>query len=434
MCHSFGFYKPVTPLVFTSDGKYIGGLEHFKEHVVFTQLRRLYRVESDLKKPDRSKRAQLDLETCEEGMKKTADGPSLLDRIHKRLEEIREEGQIQIIDGDFEHVVQSGLEVTSIQFYVKRSQLLAPTNEDLSPLFGKELPFIRIPELTLDQDSAEGIDPDLEIVKDDFRHTSMSKESKDLSKESASVEEESKTEEESPDVSQEAVKESPEGEEAEELEQVHTEAGEMEEEEQDSLLLYKLTDFNLGDFIARFQGLLKKKEPVKSLPVVPVPKAIRTVCIPDSFVVESISDNFVLAAHPFPLIPGQLFIFPGEHTDQENRWLVRDISMTPNWIKVVNIPSQRPVYQDGILTDTIPGAEILMVKGHSGNLLAGRGYTVTGLDMGQLATHNSSLKVNTVKVTINHILTEQDWAVWFPLIRQTQAIGFFQWLPYGAKK
>lgn len=366
-------------------------------------------------------------------MKRVADGPSLLDRIHKRLEEIREEGQIQIIDGDFEHVVQSGLEVSASQFYVKRSQLLSPTNEDLSALFGKELPFIRIPELTLDQDPSEGIDPDVEILKEEFRHTSMSKESKDVSKESASAEEESKTEEESPDISQEVVKENVEGEEAEEPEQVHSEAGEVEEE-QDSLLRYQLTDFNLKDFMARFQGLLKKKEPVTSQPVVPVPKTIKTVCIPDSFVVESISDNFVLAAHPFPLIPGQLFIFPGEHTDQEGRWLVRDISMTRNWIKVISIPPQKPVYQDGILTDTTPGVEILMVKGHSGNLLAGRGYTATGLDMGQLGTHNSSLKLNSVKVTISHILTEQDWGVWFPLLRQTKAIGFFQWLPYGAKK
>ena len=437
MCHSFGFYRPVTPIVFTSDGKYIGGLEHFKEHVTGSQLRRLYRLESDLKKPERMSRAALDLELSESQKLSQSQGPSLLSRIQKRTREIRDDGQIQIIDGEFEHVVEAGLEVSSRQFYVKRSQLLTPTNEDLAGLFGKELPFVRAPELLFDLESSEGIDPSLDIMKDELRDGSASptKESKDISKESQS--QDVSRSEESPDLSMEpnTAKSPGEGsdQDGEEQEAEQPVIDDSASDVNDSLLVYQLTDFNLKDFINRFQGFLKKKEPHKVDPLVPVPKTMKTVCIPDSFVVEPISDNFILAAHPFPMVPGQLFVFPGEHTDQEGRWLVRDISMTPNWLKLVAIPPQRPVYQDGILIDPVPPPEVIMVKGHSGNLLASRGYTTAGMEL-LMASRNSSLKLNTIKVTINHILTEQDWAVWFPLIRHTEAIGFFQWLPYGCKK
>lgn len=36
VCSSFGFTKRVTPLIFTTDGKYIGSVDNFKSHVVST--------------------------------------------------------------------------------------------------------------------------------------------------------------------------------------------------------------------------------------------------------------------------------------------------------------------------------------------------------------------------------------------------------------
>ena len=431
VCHSFGFYRPVTPIVFTSDGKYIGGLEHFKDHVFPTQLRRLYQLDSDLKKPERMSRAELDLTSSEVARKLAAAGPGLVERVRKRLEEIRAEGQIQIIDGYFRRILQNGLEVSSSQFFVKESQLLTPTSEDLSHLFGKELPFVHAPELPFLSETPEATTLPADTTKENPADNSYSKESQ--SKES-SVEEESEGMA-SPDLSIETDKKlgnESGGENEEEPDQLPVEPVETPDLN-DSLVAYQVTDFNLKDFIRRFQGLLKKKEAVVTEEAVTVPKTMKTVCIPDTFVVEAVSDGFVLAAHPFPMVPGQLFVFQGEHTDQEGRWLVRDTSLTPNWQKLFTIPPQHPVFQDQSPSPvSIPG--LLQVYSHSGNLLSTRGYTLSSIDLAWMAPRNSALHLAPLSVTITHVLTELDWKVWLPLVRETGGVGFYQWLPYGAQK
>lgn len=350
-------------------------------------------------------------------------GPNLLARIAAKVKEVREEGLIQILDGLFDHVVEDGLE-----FYIKRSLLLTPTGEDMtSDISGRDLPFTVAPELAAV--SAPGSDmrenqpailtpEEALLVTQDEIQESQSASSPDMSMSSSVSRAQDQEEDESEDEEEKAppkVVISP----------VREKKGEL-----DVWLAMEISELNLKDFLVKFQSEGKLRSALHSEKPVEVPLGIHTIRLPPTYIVEGLDSGYILAVHPFPLIPGQLFIFTADYTDEDGNWLVRDLSLMQNWIRLVSLPPQRPFHSDSSARTT--STETVNVAGPA-IVLANRGFTSQFVPVSLQNPRYSSLSVDKLKVTMTHILTGQDWNIWYNLIKQTLAIGFYQWLPYGSR-
>lgn len=419
VCASFGFKRKTTPIVFTPDGALIGGLDEFRIHVMTMQLKQHYGVTTEIDSNLRVKRATADLQEAEEERMKAQIGPNLLARIAAKVKEVRDEGLIQILDGLFDHVVEDGLE-----FYLKRSVLLTPTGEDMaSDIAGRELPFTVAPELaavTAEDSENREIQPAIAtpeealLVTQDEIQESQSASSADVSLSSVSKaqeeedSEEDEEEEEKPKVAILPVRET---------------KGELE-----IWLAMEISELNIKDFLEKFQSQSKLLSALRSEKPVEVPHGIQTIRLPQTYIVEGLNSGYILAVHPFPLIPGQLFIFTADYTDEDGNWLVRDPSLMRNWIRLVSLPPQRPIHSEN--SSRVTQTESVTVAGPA-IILANRGFTSQAVPVSLRNPRYSTLSVEQLKVSIRHILTEQDLRVWYDLIKQTSGIGFYQWLPYG---
>ena len=347
----------------------------------------------------------------------------MLTRIAAKIKEVREEGLIQILDGLFDHVVEDGLE-----FYIKRSLLLTPTGEDMaSDISGRELPFTVAPELAaiiapgsdMRENQPAIITPEeaLLVTQDEIQE-SQSASSPDMSM-SSSV---SRTQDQQEDDS--------EDEEAEVPPKVAPPPIREPKSELDIWSSLEISELNMKDFLVRFQSQGKLRSPLHSETPVEVPRGIHTIRLPPTYVVEALDSGYILAVHPFPLIPGQLFLFTADYTDEDGNWLVRDPSAMRNWIRLVSVPPQRPIHSDN--SARVAQTESVAVAGPA-IVLGNRGFTSQVVPVSLQNPRYSSLLVSRIKVTIAHILTAQDWETWYSLIKQTNAIGFYQWLPYGSR-
>ena len=423
VCASFGFKRKSTPIVFTADGALIGGLDEFRNHVMTMQLKQHYAVTTEIDRDVSVKRAAADLQEAEDGRMKAQVGPDLLARIATKVKEVRDEGLIQILDGLFDHIVEDGLE-----FYLKRSVLLTPTGEDMaSDIAGRELPFTVAPELAAvmaagseerENLPAAPTPEEILLVTQDEIQESQSASSVDVSLSSASKgqeeEEDSEEEDEEEEIKPKAA-----------LLPVRETKGELE-----IWLAMEISELNIKDFLEKFQSQGKLRSALRSEKPVEVPHGMQTIRLPQTYVVEGLNSGYILAVHPFPLIPGQLFIFTADYTDEDGNWLVRDPSLMRNWIRLVSLPPQHPVHSEN--SSRVAQTESVAVAGPA-IILANRGFTSQLVPVSLRNPRYSSLSVDQLKVSIRHILTEQDWRIWYDLIKQTSGIGFYQWLPYGCR-
>lgn len=311
--------------------------------------------------------------------------------------------------------------------------LLAPSKDEAAVrIVGRELPFLKAPELALATTAeVDMLDPAIEInietstdpntmlvtQKSDLHEsTSKSEVSPDLSLVS------SVSKPQTPDLlGTDEDKENP-TEEVDVKEKVLT--------EEDFWTEVEVTEGNLEEFVRKYGSKEKLRGGIGKSQPTSLPRGIKTVKLPPAYVIEALANSYILAVHPFPLVPGQLFIFSGDYTDEEGNWLVRDISMMHNWIKLISIPPQHPVHLAGGLEDPLPPYESVSVTGFPSVVLANRGFTLCSSPMHMENGRNLALNVSDLRWNITHLLTVQDWEVWQKLVMQTQAIGFFQWLPY----
>mmetsp|Transcript_4784 Transcript_4784/g.8923 ORF Transcript_4784/g.8923 Transcript_4784/m.8923 type:complete len:663 (-) Transcript_4784:1769-3757(-) len=454
-CNGFGFYEISSPIIFTADGKLIGDKFKFKRYLLTT-----YGIKSDLKKSERKTRAQMDFAEAQKQKVLLANGPEFIDRVTANLESCLERGQFQVLDGFYEQVFDAGVE-----FYVKKSEMLAPDIENIFTAFGEDMQLmpppgskgespnvrgslevsleahaevqgtnsetIKIVERLMDKEnsdseieiSEEGSSPvpQLELSRisnpANISLTSEKEDSKDKSLLHSSLNTSgmhSATDTEQDDSKTKAEK-IPE-----------------ESEEADSILNLTLSDYTVSKFIKKFEAAESILAAAVTEVIVQVPDTVRTVPIPDSYVVESLENDYILALHPFPIVRGQMIIFPAERTDSEGRWMIRDVSMMDNWLKLVNIPPQRPVYKEGKLIDPVIPKPPVNIKEMSGYMLSDRGHTQGRLSIPE-SSLQSTLRLNTIEVRKNHLLTTIDWEVWFSLVRKLDALGFYQWLPYASR-
>jgi hypothetical protein len=447
-CNGFGFYEVTSPIIFTSDGRLIGSKTKFKRYLMTT-----YGIKSDLKKSERNARAKMDLAEVKKQKELLANGPEFIDRVTGNLEAVVERGQFQVLDGFYEQVLDAGVE-----FYVKKSAMLAPDVDNLFNDFGDEMRLIQAPEVKDDYLNTRGsLEVSLEAHADvqGTNSETIKIVERLMDKGDSESEAGDRSEVESPvpqlelsrisneanlsiasakSVQQSSLNTSgnPSGTETEDS-KIKAVKVEEESEEDDSILDETLNDYTVRKFIMKFEAAEAVLAAAQTEVYITVPEALRTVPIPDSYVIESLEHNYILALHPFPVIRGQMIIFPAERTDAEGRWLVRDASMTENWLKLVNIPPQKPVYREGKVIDPIIPRLPVNVKEMPGYILSDRGHTPGQLSVPE-SSLQSTLRLNTIEIRKNHLLTTTDWEVWYSLISKLDALGFYQWLPYGAKK
>lgn len=311
--------------------------------------------------------------------------------------------------------------------------LLAPSKDEAAiRIIGRELPFLKAPELALATAvEADMLDPAIEInietstdpntmlvtQKSDLQEsTSKSEISPDLSLVS------SVSKPQTPDLlATEEEKENP-------TEEVEVKTKVLTEE--DFWTEVEVTEGNLEEFVRKYGSKEKLRGGLAKVQTAPQPRGIKTIRLPPAYVIEALANSYILAVHPFPLVPGQLFIFSGDYTDEEGNWLVRDISMMHNWLKLISIPPQHPVHWAEGLEDPLPPYESVSVSGFPSVVLASRGFTLCSSALPLHNGRNLAVALSDLRWNVTHLLTAQDWEVWQKLVTQTQAIGFFQWLPY----
>lgn len=371
-----------------------------------------------------SKRAEEDLQQAEEVRIKAQSGPELLTRIAAKITEVREEGLIQILDGLFDHVMETGLE-----YYVKHSLLLTPNNEDMSlGIAGKELPFTIAPELVsvwAPGSDMRGNQP-MEVIPDETLLVTQDE-----------VQESNSQSVSSPDMSMSSMSRTQEQEDSEEEEEEKEEPPKTPilptkgvVNEVDMWLGMEISELNMKEFIDKFRSGSKLRTALKGEKPIEVPLGIQTVRLPPSYVVEGLGAGYILAVHPFPLVPGQLFLFTADYTDEDGNWLVRDPSLMSNWIRLISVSPQKLVQTRN--SPKLSQTEYITVSGPS-IIHANRGFTSQFVSFSLQNPRLSSIIVDRVKVSIAHILSTQDWTVWHDLVSKTNAIGFYQWLPYGSR-
>lgn len=413
LINGFGFKKRSSPIIFTVDGKLIGDKAAFKKHVIFT-----YGLKSDLDPVLRSNISDFDKSNLDETRFKESRGPSLNEILKPRLLEIKSEGTTRVLEEIYIRKIDHGLE-----FFVKSSEQLSPFLND-NFQYQLDVPFITIPEFTVEEHENQPT-ADAILIND-----MQSVEQEPVDKEESKVTEvkENEEEEEEDEDPDEAPKEEQKLPEDIVASQVDS------SDEEDSLMLYEVNDANLNEFIEKFSGA-KSQFDANLEETVQVPETIKALLLPDSYVIDSLRNDFILAANPYAIVSNEMILFQSEGTDQDGNWLIRDSSMMKNWLKVLNIPSQRPVFREGSIIDPVIPREPMIIRNFSGNLLNRRGYSDKQLDLTSLeCTKNSSLRLNTINIHVRHLLTEVDWETWHSLVVEIDALGFYQFLPYGEQK
>jgi hypothetical protein len=312
--------------------------------------------------------------------------------------------------------------------------LLAPSKDEAAVrIAGRELPFLKAPELMLAAAvDVDMLDPAIEInietstdpntmlvtQKSDLHDsTSKSEASPDLSLVS------SVSKPQTPDLlGTEEDKENP-TDDQEVKGKVYT--------EEDFWTEVEVNEGNLEEFVRKYRSKEKLRGGLASPQPAQLPRGIKTIKLPPAYVIEALANSYILAVHPFPIVPGQLFIFSGDYTDEEGNWLVRDISMMNNWLKLISVPPQHPVHYLNGLEEPLPPYDSVTVTGFPSVVLASRGFTHCSSPFPVRNGRNLALGLSDLRWSVTHLLTAQDWEVWHKLVIQTQAIGFFQWLPYN---
>ena len=405
ICSGYGFKESSNPIIFTVEGKLIGDKHTFKEHVL-----QAYSVRGELDKNMKSMISDYDKLTLENHRQKIADGPGVKEITRKNVELIIKEGGVRIIDGFFESTIDDGFE-----FFIKKSKILSPFAYDEFNAWGDNLEFTIIPELSSEK-------PEEEIFEQN--NIKITEEEEEEFEEN--VEEELKSEKAMVSEPHEPGKKT---------HQSIVESPMMTNHEDDpdaTLMNYEIDDANIKKFIQHFTNAKASPEAIQAIQEVSAPNNIRTIPIDNGNIIRDLPKDYLLALSPYPLIPGEMVIFSGKMI--EGGWLLRDFSMVPNWLKLINIPPQKPVYKDGDIIEPIIPKEAFYVKDVSGNCLKHRGYTHKTLDLSLECSRNSSLKLNTINIIVRHIITECDWEIWFKTIKELDAIGYFQLLPYGESK
>ena len=401
VCNGYGFSSPSSPIVFTVDGKLIGGKSEFKRHVLFT-----YGLKSNLGLSEKTERAEFDISNLEEQRKLQARGPLYHETVLKQFQEAKQKAVIDKLDGFFESRVIEGIE-----WFVKVTEKYSPFGNDNFQGFGEDLEFVNIPEI----ESSEEIAIDEEVNAEETQETQEAKEQEQNSQptDNEELEEDQENQED-----QEPQGESQEGSASEE----------QNTDEEDSLINFEINERNIQRFIEKFKGIRTDYNPSIAEPEYK-PSSVKTVVVPKANLVTKLEDNYLVVLHPYPLIENNLIVFQ-EDKNEEEFWMVRDSSMAPNWLKLLSIPPQRPVYKDGEVVEPKVPKEPVYIKGTSGNLLSSRGFSNSEIDFGLECSRNSSLRLNTINVRVQHLLTESDWEKWYQIVKELNGVGFYQVLPY----
>ena len=293
ICSGYGFKEPSNPIIFTVDGKFIGDKHAFKEHIL-----QFYSVKGDLDKSLRTLISEYDKTSLENQRQKIAEGPSVKEKVRKKIEEIVSEGGIRILDSFFEKVYDKGFE-----FHLKKSKILSPFYYDNFEAWGEDLSFLTVPEL---------VDKKIEDQENysikDFKTS-----------EDPILEENLKVDEEAGSDHQEKER-SPS--------MVDSPLISKDESPNETLMNYEIDDNNIKKFIEYFTKAKPNSEILADIFNVTVPAEIRTIPIFNSNIVKDLINDYILALSPFPLIPEEMVVFSGKMI--KGGWLLRDPSMMQN--------------------------------------------------------------------------------------------------------
>lgn len=402
ICNSYGFKEPSSPIIFTVDGKLIGDKQAFKEHVL-----QFYLVRAELDKNMRGLISDYDRMSLENYRQQAAEGPSIEQKVQCRIKEAVSQGCLVILDGFFEKIYDAGFE-----FWVKNSKILNPFAFDDFDNWGEEIPFLEVPELMTIQidennDKHEENEPIDNLIEENEDENKIEEDKQ------SEAEEKEKEKEKSP-----SINESP----------LHT----QEDEENAELLNYEIDDRNILKFIEYFTNANAQFASDENTVNISVPETIKSIAISDQNIIMDLPKDYMLALSPYPLIAEEMIVFTGKLS--QGGWLVRDCSMMKNWLKLITIPPQRPVYKDGDIIEPVVIKEPVYIKELSGSCINQRGFTYKPLELSYECSRDTTLKLNTINILVRHILTECDWEAWFKAIKDISAIGYYQLLPYGEMK
>jgi hypothetical protein len=400
ICTGYGFKEFSNPIIFTVDGKFIGDKHAFKEHVL-----KHYSVKAELDKNMKNLISDHDKMILETHRKNLANGPSVEDIVKAKIKEIVKEGGIKILDGFFEKKYDQGFE-----FYFKKSEILSPFTYDEFNGWGENLEFNIMPELIIEKPKEEMLSP----RENKLNEEALLEAEEDFKEEyKEDLLSDNHEKEKSP-----SMQESP--------------LASKEDEANSDLLTYELDDKNIRNFIQYFKQAKPDQSGIENIFEVPIPSNIKTIPIYESNIIRRLPKDYALALNPFPLIPEEMIIFSGKII--EDGLLLRDPSTMENWLKVINIPPQKPVYKDGDILEPIVLKEPVHVRDIFGLFLNQRGLTYKLLDLNLECARDPTLKLRPINIIIRHILTESDWEVWSHVIKELNAIGYYQMLPYGEIK
>lgn len=399
LCNSYGFKEATSPIIFTVDGKLIGDKQAFKEHAL-----RFYSVDGELDKNMRSLVSEYDKASLESRRQKQADGPSVKEQVIEKVASVVKNCGMQVLDGHFDTKFDRGF-----QFCVKLSQMLSPFTYDDFSGWGEDLEFVLIPEFMPPVE--ERVPTQHEIIVTE--EAGFDQEEGFKNEEEVGSEVPDKDKEKSPSMQGSVL---------------HTHDDELE----NTFVYFEVTDRNFKSFVEYFTNPQAKEESLMQVFQVEVPNVVKSVQIYESNILRDLGKDYLLALSPFPLIPQELVVFSGKKN--ESGWLIRDSSMMPNWLKLLSIPPQKPIYRDGDIVDLVLPKESLYIKDISGACIPQRGFTYKTLTLNLECPRDPILKLNNINMLIHHILTESDWEVWFKIIKELNAIGYYQMLPYGETK
>lgn len=379
-----------------------------------------YGLKSDLRKQLRTELMDQNHKDVTTKKEKVLSGPTLQEIVREGVQKRKSEGKVNILDGFFERKIDNGME-----YYVKTSNLLTPNLADAEQVLGLPCDFLVAPEIM------ERRQKEIDAAYTITQHILVDEETKQLSKRSLErsydpEDEEEDEDEEELEASKSQIESTPRVEPNQSIEKL-SESFLVADE----LLSFEVNDKNFKQFLRKFKGQVDLPDEEY---IVPIPSRVNTVPIPEDYVICEVDHGFLLAIHPFPLIPGQMFIFPGNSTEFDGRYNIRDSSLMYNWLKLISIPPQIPAYrpEDSIESTASPAA--MNLKSSSSTVLSERGYSIGQLVLSIDSPTEIGLKLRSIDIKLNHILTEIDWITWHSLIKKLNAIGFYQWVPYNSKQ
>jgi hypothetical protein len=403
--------------VFTVDGRLIGDKSAFKRYVRNIQVLMKYGLKSDLKKQLRKELMEENFKQVTTKKNKLLSGPTLEEIVREGVTKRKSEGKVNVLDGFFERKIDNGME-----YYVKISNLLTPNLADAEQVLGVPCDFLIAPEVMekREREMEEACKNNENILVDEDIRTSQASpiktsEAEDPEEEEDEIEGNKSIRENAPSVEPDKG--------ADRLNETTHLA--------DELLEFEVSDKNFKRFLKKFKG---EKDLPEEEYIVPIPSRVNTVPIPEDYVICEIENGFLLAVHPFPLIPGQLFIFPGESTEYDGRYNIRDSSLMYNWLKLISVPPQTPAYKPDESCESIQAPAGMYLKSSSSTVISEKGYSIGQLALSIDSPAEIGLKLRPIDIKMNHILTEIDWVAWHSLIKALGAVGFYQWLPYNYKQ